>query len=68
MSHLSEHSKTVLDLVSVTTVLATLAAWAPPLAAVVSIVWGLIRIWETQTVQRIVNRVRGCNCPTPGNF
>ena len=51
-----EHLKTAADVVSVGTVLATLAGWLPEAAAFVSLVWGLIRIWETETVRRLTGR------------
>ena len=44
--------KTVLDGLSVLTVLGTLVDMLPALAAGLSIVWTLIRIYETATVQR----------------
>lgn len=56
---MDEHTKNVIDGLSVATVLATLSAWLPPLAALISIIWGLIRIWETKTVQGWRNRRRG---------
>lgn len=34
----------------------TLAQILPHLAAILTIVWTLIRIWETDTVQRVVRR------------
>lgn len=51
---LIEHKKNVLDALSLVTVLGTLAAWLPSIAALVSIVWGLIRIYETKTMQSLV--------------
>ncbi len=48
---MSESSKHAIDTLSVATVLASLTAWLPPIAALISIVWGLIRIYETRTVQ-----------------
>ena len=53
MVHVSETTKHVVDTISVATVLASLTAWLPPIAALVSIVWGLIRIYETKTVQQL---------------
>ena len=47
-----EQIKHAVDALSLGTVLATLAGWLPHIAAVVSIVWGLIRISETRTVRR----------------
>ena len=49
---LNEQTKHVVDFVSLTAVLATLAAWLPPLAALASLIWTGIRIFETDTVQR----------------
>jgi hypothetical protein len=42
----NEHTKLAVDGISAITVVATLAAWLPPLAAFLSIVWYLIRIWD----------------------
>ena len=48
---LSEPTKHVLDLASVATVLGTLADMLPSIAALFTIVWTSIRIYETKTVQ-----------------
>ena len=48
---MDEHAKHIIDLASVSVVFATLVSWLPSIAALVSIVWGLIRIYETKTVQ-----------------
>lgn len=57
--HVSESAKHVGDVISVFTVLATLAAWLPPLAALFTIVWTSIRIWESKTIQNILKKRRG---------
>lgn len=57
--NLSEHTKTVLDLASVAAALAALAAWLPPLAALASLVWTLIRIYETKTFRSFLKWARG---------
>lgn len=44
--------KQAVDYLSIGTVAATLAGWLPHIAAVVSIIWGCLRIFETRTVQR----------------
>lgn len=62
-----EKTKAVIDAVSVTTVIATLAQFLPAIAALFSIIWSVIRIWETKTVQCIVTRVRGSRCATLPN-
>jgi chromate transport protein ChrA len=47
-----ENAKHVIDALSIGGILATLAGWLPAIAAILSIVWTLIRIYETRTVQR----------------
>lgn len=54
--HLSESAKHVVDALSVATVLGTLVDMLPSIAAVFTIVWTGIRIWETDTVQGIFGR------------
>lgn len=47
-----EAIKHVGDALSVSVVVATIASWLPAIAAVMSIVWTAIRIYETSTVQK----------------
>jgi hypothetical protein len=54
--HSPETIKHVTDGLSIVTVIGTLADILPALAALFSLVWSLIRIWETQTVQDWINR------------
>jgi hypothetical protein len=49
--NMDEVSKHILDFASVVTVLGTLADMLPAIAAVFTIVWTGIRIYETKTVQ-----------------
>lgn len=51
-----ELGKAVVDGLSIATVIATLVEMLPSIAAIFSIVWSVIRIWETDTVQRWVGR------------
>jgi hypothetical protein len=52
MKHeLSESAKHVVDALSIITVLGTLVEMLPSIAAVFTIVWTCIRIWETDTVR-----------------
>lgn len=51
-----ETGKMILDALSVVTVIGTLVDMLPSIAAVFTIVWTGIRIWETNTVQRILKR------------
>ena len=53
-----EHAKAVVDALSIATVVGTLAQVLPAMAALFSIVWSVIRIWETKTVQTLVQKVR----------
>jgi len=51
---MTEHDETVkyvIDGVSFLTVVGTLAEMLPAVAAIFTIVWTAIRIWETKTVQ-----------------
>lgn len=48
--------KAVVDTVSIATAVGTMAGWLPAIAALLTIVWTGIRIYETQTVQRMLGR------------
>ena len=48
---MNEETKTILDALSVATVLSTLMQWLPAVAALFTIIWTIIRIYETKTVQ-----------------
>jgi hypothetical protein len=48
---MNEHVKHAIDFLSLATVVAALTAWLPPLAALASLIWTSIRIYETRTVQ-----------------
>lgn len=43
--------KHIVDALSIGGVMATLAGWLPAIAALASLVWTVIRIYETKTVQ-----------------
>jgi hypothetical protein len=51
-----EAAKNVMDAVSVVTVIGTLAQVLPAIAAAFTIVWTIIRIYETKTVQSFIKR------------
>lgn len=53
---MQEGTKHALDAVSVVTVIGTLADVLPALAALFTIIWTGIRIWETPTVQKLLKR------------
>lgn len=54
--NMDEASKHILDFASVVTVLGTLADMLPAIAAIFTIVWTAIRIYETKTVQGWMGR------------
>jgi len=56
MEHVSETGKHIGDAVSIVTVVGTLAQVLPSIAAIFTIVWTSIRIYETETVQKILGK------------
>jgi hypothetical protein len=56
MTEHQETAKNVVDAMSVATVVGTLMEILPAVAAIFTIVWTLIRIYETDTVQRLLGR------------
>lgn len=59
MEHLQESTKHVLDGASVVTAVGTLMQILPSIAAVFTIVWTAIRIYETKTVQKLLGKTKG---------
>jgi hypothetical protein len=55
----AEHLKTLGDALSIVTVVGALADMLPSVAALFTIVWTGIRIYETDTVQKLIKRFRG---------
>ena len=53
---MDEHTKTLVDTASVATVVGTLAGILPAIAALFTIVWTSIRIYESRTVQDFFKR------------
>lgn len=58
MDNHSETVKTIGDVLSITTVIGTLAQVLPSIAAGFTIIWTAIRIYETKTVQNFLKRPR----------
>ena len=52
---LDEQSKDTLDVLAASTGILSLAAWLPPMASIFTIIWLGIRIYETDTVQNLIN-------------
>jgi hypothetical protein len=61
MEMLDHHDATkhAIDALSVITVLGTLMEALPAIAALFTIIWTSIRIWETKTVQGFVDILKG---------
>jgi hypothetical protein len=55
MSH-HETAKTAVDALSVVTVVGTLTELLPAVAALFTIIWTAVRIWETDTVKSLTGR------------
>lgn len=52
----TEATKNLVDGISIVTVVSTINAWLPPLAAGFTIIWTAIRIYETKTVQKALGK------------
>lgn len=53
---MDEHTKALVDTASVATVVGTLAGILPAIAALFTIIWTSIRIYESRTVQDFLKR------------
>jgi len=49
-------AKSIVDAVAVGGGVASLAGWLPDIAALLTIVWLSIRIWESETVKGLLGR------------
>jgi hypothetical protein len=58
MSNSHETTKNVVDALSIMTVVGTLVEMLPSVAAIFTIVWTAIRIWETETVRNLLGRTK----------
>jgi hypothetical protein len=59
MNEHPETAKYAIDALSVATVLGTIMNWLPAVAAVFTIIWTAIRIYETKTVQGWLGKRNG---------
>ena len=53
--------KNIGDITSVTVVAGTLMSFLPPLAALLTVIWTCIRIYETKTIQRFILQKKPIN-------
>jgi hypothetical protein len=56
MNHMDEPTKHAIDAASIFTAVGSVLQWLPEVAAIFTIVWTGIRIYETKTVQTWVKR------------
>jgi len=56
MSDTHDAAKHVVDALSIGTVVATLTGVLPSIAAIFTILWTAIRIYETETVQKVLGK------------
>jgi len=53
-----EETKQVMDVAAASTAFLTMTAWLPPVASLLTIVWLGIRIFESDTVQKLFNTTK----------
>jgi hypothetical protein len=53
---MQEEAKVAVDALAVTTTVSTLMGWIPAVAAALSIIWTVIRIFETDTIQNLIHK------------
>jgi hypothetical protein len=59
MEHLTDATKHVIDTASIATAVGTMMQLLPAIAALFTIVWTSIRIYETKTVQKLLGKHKG---------
>jgi hypothetical protein len=58
VTNVDDGLKQTIDLISVTTVFGTLMGILPSIAAIFSIIWSAIRIYETETFQKFLENLK----------
>ena len=56
LSDIQEETKQVIDVAAASTGILSLVAWLPPIASLLTIIWLGIRIYESDTVQKLINK------------
>ncbi|MFA7597014.1 MAG: hypothetical protein WCY92_11730 [Novosphingobium sp.] len=56
LREMSDSAKHAIDAVSIGTGVAALVQWLPSIAAILTIIWTALRIYETRTIQRLLGR------------
>ncbi len=52
----TEETKEAVDVLAASTGIMSLASWLPPIASIFTIVWLGIRIYESETVQKLLKK------------
>ena len=52
----TEETKQAVDVMAASTGVMSLAAWLPPVASIFTIIWLGIRIYESDTVQKLIHK------------
>lgn len=50
---MTEETKQAVDVLAASTGVASLVAWLPPIASLLTIIWLGLRIWESPTIQNL---------------
>lgn len=53
---IAEETKQVVDVAAASTGVLTLVAWLPPIASLLTIIWLGLRIYESDTVQKLLGK------------
>ncbi len=59
MEHLTDATKHIIDTASIATAVGTLMQLLPAIAALFTIIWTTIRIYETKTMQKLLGKYKG---------
>ncbi len=59
MEHLTDATKHLIDTASIATAVGTLMQLLPAIAALFTIIWTTIRIYETKTMQKLLGKHKG---------
>ena len=54
LSDMGEETKQVMDVAAASTGVLSLVAWLPPIASLLTIIWLGLRIYESDTVQKLL--------------
>jgi len=58
VNNIPEQTKLLVDGLSIGVIVSALNTWLPPLSALAALIWSLIRIYETQTIQNLLAKLR----------